>query len=77
MSKVLVPFNDFSYMQKIIRQDVITEFAKIYDRQWYINGIEKERFEKKFADFCGTKYCIGVGNGLDAIRLILQGIGIG
>lgn len=76
MSKVLVPFNDFSCMQKIIRQDVITEFTKIYDRQWYINGIEKERFEKEFADFCGTKYCIGVGNGLDAIRLILQGIGI-
>lgn len=77
MSGILVPFNDFSYMQKLIKQDVMTAFARVYDKQWYINGIEKENFEKNYADFCGTKYCIGVGNGLDAIRLILQGIGIG
>ena len=66
MSGILVPFNDFSYMQKLIKQDVMTAFARVYDKQWYINGIEKENFEKNYADFCGTKYCIGVGNGLDA-----------
>lgn len=39
---------------------------------WYIRGKEVERFEKAFADYCGCKYCIGTGNGLDALTIILQ-----
>lgn len=47
--------------------------SRVIDSGWYILGKEKERFEKEFADYCGTTHCIGVGNGLDAIRLILMG----
>lgn len=44
---------------------------------WYILGEEVERFETEFAAYCGARHCIGVGNGLDALVLILRGYGIG
>lgn len=72
-----VPFNDITCMQQEIKEEIFEGIAKLYDRQWYIDGVEKAKFEKQFANYCGTKYCIGVGNGLDAIRLILQGLDIG
>ncbi|MDR1090198.1 MAG: DegT/DnrJ/EryC1/StrS family aminotransferase [Prevotella sp.] len=47
--------------------------SRVIDSGWYILGKEKEKFEKEFAAYCGAIHCIGVGNGLDAIRLILTG----
>jgi dTDP-4-amino-4,6-dideoxygalactose transaminase len=44
----------------------------ILDRGWYILGDEVRQFEKDFARYCDTKYCIGVGNGLDALTLIFK-----
>lgn len=45
----------------------------VLDKGWYVLGSEVEEFEKNFANYCGTKYCIGVGNGLDALTLIFKG----
>lgn len=42
------------------------------DKGWYILGNEVTTFEQNFAKFCGTQYCIGVGNGLDALTLIFK-----
>lgn len=47
--------------------------SRVIDSGWYILGEEKKKFEKDFAAYCGTNHCVGVGNGLDAIRLILMG----
>jgi dTDP-3-amino-3,4,6-trideoxy-alpha-D-glucose transaminase len=44
---------------------------------WYILGPETTSFEEEFANYCGTKHCIGVANGLDALELILRAYGIG
>jgi dTDP-4-amino-4,6-dideoxygalactose transaminase len=44
----------------------------VLDKGWYILGNEVEQFENHFADYCGTKFCIGVGNGLDALTLIFK-----
>lgn len=44
----------------------------ISEKGWYILGDEVKQFERHFADYCGTGYCIGVGNGLDALVLILK-----
>mgnify|MGYP003605183039 CR=1 FL=1 len=49
------------------------KLKKILDKAWYILGNEVTDFEQNFAQFCGTKFCIGVGNGLDALTLILKG----
>jgi dTDP-4-amino-4,6-dideoxygalactose transaminase len=47
------------------------------DSGWYLLGQELVAFEAEFAAFCGTKYCVGVGNGLDALHLILKAYEIG
>jgi dTDP-4-amino-4,6-dideoxygalactose transaminase len=52
-------------------------YHRVMDSGWYLLGEELNVFEQEFASFCGTKYCIGVGNGLDALHLILMGYGIG
>jgi dTDP-4-amino-4,6-dideoxygalactose transaminase len=44
---------------------------------WYILGPEVEAFEEKFAAYCGTRHCVGVGNGLDAMMLVLRAWGVG
>jgi dTDP-4-amino-4,6-dideoxygalactose transaminase len=44
---------------------------------WYVLGREVEAFEQEYADYCGVKYCVGVGNGLEALHLILRAWGIG
>lgn len=46
---------------------------RVIDSGWYLMGKELESFEANYADFCGVKYCLGVGNGLDALRLIFRG----
>ena len=45
----------------------------VLENGWYILGKEVESFEKAFAEYCKTDYCIGVGNGLDALTLIFKG----
>src|SRR3970040_451798 len=45
----------------------------VLDKGWYILGNEVAAFESNFANYCGTKYCIGVGNGFDALVLIFKG----
>ncbi|TOB48039.1 aminotransferase, partial [Vibrio parahaemolyticus] len=46
--------------------------AKVIDSGWYIMGQELKQFEEEFAEHCGTKHCIGVANGLDALTLVLR-----
>jgi dTDP-4-amino-4,6-dideoxygalactose transaminase len=60
-----------------IREELTQAFKKVLDAGCYINGEEVSLFEKEFADYCGAKYCVGVGNGLDALHIILRALGIG
>lgn len=57
------------------------EFAAAYKRVmesgWYLLGQEVKAFEQEFAEYCEAEYCVGVGNGLDALHLILRAYGIG
>lgn len=72
-----VPFVDFRPLENEIKQELHSAFERVLNNSWYIDGNEDERFEKAFADYCGVKYCIGCGNGLDALVLILKAYGIG
>ncbi|TCL42568.1 DegT/DnrJ/EryC1/StrS family aminotransferase [Harryflintia acetispora] len=72
-----VPFSDFSPMHGEIRNKMIDTFVKVYDANWFIGGQYCDKFEKDFARFCGTSHCIGCGNGLDALHMILLAAGIG
>lgn len=72
-----IPFVTFLPMEKELNSDIRKAFDRVFTRSWYIEGVEDEAFEKAFAEYCGTKYCVGVGNGLDALMLALKALGIG
>lgn len=71
-----VPFVSFLPMEHELDKELRDAFERVYTRSWYIGGQEDLDFEKAFAVFCGTDYCIGTGNGLDALMLALKALGI-
>ena len=72
-----VPFVSFRPMEKELDGELRAAFERVYQRSWYIEGEEDQAFEKAFAAYCGTRFCVGVGNGLDALMLTLKALGIG
>ena len=72
-----VPFVDLTPMQKEIEEEVFSKFRDIYHHEVYIGGPELHHFEEEFAKYIGAKYCVGCGNGLDALMLVLKAWGIG
>ncbi len=72
-----VPFVSFKPMEKELDTELRAAFERVYNASWYIEGKEDEAFEKAFAEYCSSKYCVGVGNGLDALMLALKALGIG
>lgn len=72
-----VPFVSFLPMEKELNEDLRESFERVFARSWYIDGVEDKLFEESFSEYCGTKYCVGVGNGLDALMLSLKALDIG
>lgn len=72
-----IPFVSFEPMHKEIEKEINSKFVEVYKKNWFIHGEEVKKFEEEFAMFCDSKYCIGCGNGLDALYLILRGYDIG
>lgn len=75
--KMEINYTDFNRMHKPIEAELKKSFEEVYNSQWFIQGKKLERFEQEFAAYCGAKYCVGTGNGLDALRLILDAYEIG
>ena len=74
---IKVPFVSFLPMERELDTQLREAFTRVFERSWYIEGKEDEAFEQAFAGYCGTKYCVGVGNGLDALMLVLKALDIG
>lgn len=72
-----VPFVSFKPLEKELDQPLRAAFDRVFERSWYIDGAEDKAFEEAFAAFCGTDFCVGCGNGLDALLLVLKAWGIG
>lgn len=70
-------FNNFKPMHKELENEIYEKFRKVYEDNFFILGEEVKKFEEDFAKFCGVKHCIGCGNGLDALYLILKAYDIG
>ena len=77
MGDIMIPFVSFEKMHSEIERELTSAFKTVLGNNYFIQGPMCERFEKEFADYCGVKYCVGVGNGLDALTLILKAINIG
>lgn len=69
----MIPFLDLKKINKPYETAFQEKLKSVLDNGWYILGKEVEIFEKAFAAYCKTDYCIGVGNGLDALVLIFKG----
>ncbi|EHJ93080.1 DegT/DnrJ/EryC1/StrS family aminotransferase [Vreelandella boliviensis] len=67
-----IPFLDLKSLNAQYRQDLIDAAVHVIDSGWYIQGTELKAFESEFSEYCGTKHCIGVANGLDALTLTLR-----
>lgn len=72
-----VPFLDVKSAYLELKDEIDAAYHRVMDSGWYILGDEVEAFEDEFANYCGVKHCIGVGNGLEALHLILRAFGIG
>lgn len=68
----MIPFLDLKGINAQYRAELIEACTKVIDSGWYIQGNECKAFEEEFATYCGTKHCIGVANGLDALTLIIR-----
>jgi len=73
----MIPFLDLKEINCRQKADLNDAFSKVLQSGWWILGKETESFEQEFAQYCGTKHCIGVANGLDAMHLVLRAWGIG
>lgn len=67
-----VKFLDLKKINRAYDDELKQAFNRVLDSGWYILGSEVDNFEKAFAQYCGTKYCVGVASGLDALNLTLR-----
>lgn len=72
-----VEFNKFNYMHNEVRDKLDKAYNRVMESGYFIQGTECKSFEKEFAEYCNADFCIGVGNGLDALYLILRSMNIG
>ena len=72
-----ISFSTLKYLHDDLKSEIIQKFYDIYESGWFIQGNEVKSFENNFAKYIGCKYCVGVGNGLDAITLALLALGVG
>lgn len=68
----MIPFLDIKNINLAYEQELKEAFHQVLHSGWFILGENVKRFEEQFAAYCGTKHCIGVANGLDALILILE-----
>lgn len=72
-----IPFLDLKLAYFELKDDIDRAIGAVLKSGWYILGPDVEAFEAEYAAYCGTTYCIGVGNGLDALHLALLAMGVG
>lgn len=72
-----IPFLDLRAAYLELAPELDEAYRRVMQSGWFILGGEVDAFEREFADYCDAKQCIGVGNGLEALHLILRAMEIG
>jgi dTDP-4-amino-4,6-dideoxygalactose transaminase len=72
-----IPFADFASPYAELKTELDAAYAKFTQSGWYVLGDEVRQFEEEYAAYCGSKHCIGVGNALDGMFLVLRAWGVG
>jgi len=68
----MIKFLDLQKITEKYTAEIHEAVSRVVDSGWYLQGQENEHFEKNYAKYIGSEFCIGVANGLDALRLILK-----
>lgn len=72
-----VPFLDLAPVHAGMREELDAAYGRVLEASWFVLGQELTAFEAEFATACGAAHAVGVGNGLDALTLVLRAWGIG
>ena len=72
-----IPFLRLDHMHSQIRGEIMLAFEKVYDANWFLLGQQLSQFEAAYASFNNVRHCLGVSNGLDALRIALTTLNIG
>ena len=67
-----IPFLDLKRINQAAENSIFAAMQEVVSSGWFVMGNQVNKFEKNFAEYCGTKHCIGVANGLDALVLLLK-----
>jgi dTDP-4-amino-4,6-dideoxygalactose transaminase len=73
----MIPFLDMKSGYAELKPELDAAYSRVMESGWYVLGKEVEAFEAEYAAFSGTKHCVGLGNGLEALELALRGWNIG
>lgn len=73
----MIPYLDLKAINLLNREQLLHAMDEVLHSGWYVLGEKVSKFEQEYASFSGSKYCIGVANGLDALILSLKALGIG
>ena len=73
----MVSFLDLGKVNNRFRTEIDARIKTVLDKGWYLQGDENQVFSENFAKFCGTRYALGVANGLDALNLLIRASGFG
>lgn len=73
----MIKFLDLHKINEQYRSEIDLKIKEVLDSGWYLQGKQNEEFCTNFANYCGTKFALGVANGLDALNLIIKAYGFG
>src|SRR3954467_7666685 len=73
----MIPFLDLKPAYAELKPQLDAAYARVMESGWFVLGKEVEAFEQEYAAFCGPRHCVGLGNGLEALELVLRAYDIG
>src|SRR6476620_8838767 len=72
-----IPFIDLSRYEEGLLEELLPRIEKLLVHNQFVGGPECERFEKRLAQYCGSRFALGCANGTDALQLALRALDIG
>ena len=73
----MIPFLDMKSVYAELKPELDAAYLRVMESGWFVLGKEVEAFEQEYAAFCGSRHCVGLGNGLEALELTLRAWGLG
>lgn len=68
----MIQFLDLKSINNQYKEELVEACSRVIHSGWYVTGNELEKFEREYAKYCGTRFALGVANGLDALTLVLR-----